>query len=72
MEDDYKYSNSGIYYAPEAETIKEYRDYIENLPIIDDPEIFGMHQNANITFQVRNQNHKDLDFYAVLICLKIN
>ena len=52
MEDEYKYSDSGIYYAPEYETLKEYRDYIEMLPIIDDPEIFGMHQNANITFQV--------------------
>jgi dynein heavy chain len=48
----YKFSNSGTYYAPELDTLKQYRDYIENLPIIDDPEIFGMHQNANITFQV--------------------
>ena len=52
MDDDYRYSKSGVYYAPEAETLREYREYIEGLPIIDDPEIFGMHQNANITFQV--------------------
>ena len=52
LEPGYKYSTSGIYYAPELETLKQYREYIDNLPIIDDPEIFGMHQNANITFQV--------------------
>lgn len=57
MEDDYKYSASGIYYAPELETLKEYRDYIDSLPIIDDPEIFGMHQNANITFQTQETSY---------------
>ncbi len=52
LDDDYKFSESGIYYAPQFDTIKMYRDYIDKLPIIDDPEIFGMHQNANIIFQV--------------------
>ena len=42
----------GIYYAPEADTIQEFRDYIESLPFSDEPEIFGMHENANIAFQV--------------------
>jgi dynein heavy chain len=49
---DYKYSPSGTYYPPDFETIQHYRNYVENLPLIDDPEIFGMHQNANITYQV--------------------
>lgn len=34
------------------DTLAEYRQYIEDLPIIDEPEIFAMHNNANITFQV--------------------
>ena len=53
----YKFSGSGIYYAPELETLKEYREYIDGLPIIDDPEIFGMHQNANITFQSQETSY---------------
>jgi len=32
--------------------LQQYRDFIENLPLIDEPEIFGMHDNANIAFQV--------------------
>ena len=48
----YKFSDSGTYYAPILDTLVEYRDYIENLPIIDNPEIFGMHDSANIAFQV--------------------
>jgi len=49
---DYKYSQSGIYYCPEKQFLQQYRDYIEELPINDNPEIFGMNSNANITFQV--------------------
>ena len=49
----YKYSPSGIYYCPEKQFLQQYRDYIEELPLNDNPEIFGMNSNANITFQVR-------------------
>ncbi|KAK6493365.1 dynein heavy chain 6 [Huso huso] len=47
----YKYSASGMYYAPEEDSLQNYREYIEKLPLIDDPEIFGMHENANLAFQ---------------------
>ena len=43
---------SGIYYSPDMDTLNEFRKYIEDLPIIDEPEIFAMHENANISFQV--------------------
>ncbi|KAL4640265.1 dynein heavy chain 6, axonemal [Arapaima gigas] len=51
LEDGHSYSSSGIYFAPEADSLHCYRDYIEKLPLIDDPEIFGMHENANLAFQ---------------------
>ncbi|XP_028297484.1 dynein heavy chain 6, axonemal-like, partial [Gouania willdenowi] len=47
----YTYSPSGTYFAPEADDLEQYKEYIESLPIIDDPEIFGMHENANQAFQ---------------------
>ncbi|XP_044910412.1 dynein axonemal heavy chain 6 isoform X7 [Felis catus] len=56
LEEDYKYSESGIYFAPLADTLQEFKDYIENLPLIDDPEIFGMHENANLVFQYKETN----------------
>lgn len=43
---------SGIYYAPMTPKLDDFRQYIESLPLIDEPEIFGMHENANIAFQV--------------------
>ncbi|XP_004691642.1 PREDICTED: dynein heavy chain 6, axonemal [Condylura cristata] len=56
LEDNYKYSESGIYFAPLADSLQEFKDYIENLPLIDDPEIFGMHENANLVFQHKETN----------------
>ncbi|CAO2605458.1 Dynein axonemal heavy chain 6 [Lemmus lemmus] len=56
LEDDYKYSESGIYFSPLADSLQEFKDYIEDLPLIDDPEIFGMHENANLVFQYKETN----------------
>jgi len=44
----------GIYYPPGLDSLVEYRDYVASLPISDEPEVFDMHENANIAFQVRN------------------
>lgn len=51
LEDDYKFSVSGIYRAPLEGNMASVREYIESLPLTDPPEIFGMHENANITSQ---------------------
>eukprot|EP00913_Durusdinium_trenchii_P034417 g32198.t1 len=45
----YKYSTSGLYYAPGAETIEEFITYIKGLPLYPMPEAFGLHENCNIT-----------------------
>ncbi|KAK9882719.1 hypothetical protein WA026_022770 [Henosepilachna vigintioctopunctata] len=47
----YQYSQSGTYYCPRFEKLQDYRNFIEELPILEEPEIFGMHENANIAFQ---------------------
>ena len=53
LEKGYSFSKSGLYYSLEVENEDhphaEYMAYIEQLPINPDPEIFGMHANANIT-----------------------
>lgn len=54
--DDYKFSPSGNYFAPKEGNLSSYHKYIETLPIEADPEIFGMHENANITFQRQETN----------------
>ena len=53
MKDDYKFSQSGLYYSvavpDEGSAHEAYVEYIESLPIVPDPECFGMHENADIT-----------------------
>lgn len=53
LADGYTYSPSGVYYCPQRKFLQNYREYIEELPLNDNPEIFGMNSNANITFQVK-------------------
>ena len=52
LDNRYRYSESGIYHSPPYGTEAKFVSYIERLPIIDEPEIFGMHENANIAFQM--------------------
>ena len=47
----YVLSSSKIYYVPAYGTLKDYTEYIQSLPNFEDPEVFGMHENANITYQ---------------------
>ena len=50
LEDGYKFSESGIYFAPTNGPLDVYRNYIDTLPLIDNPEVFGLHEYANITY----------------------
>ena len=31
--------------------MENYVNFVESLPLVDDPEVFGMHENANINYQ---------------------
>jgi dynein heavy chain len=44
---------SGTYYVPPDGSLDSYRDYLRALPATEAPEVFGMHPNANISFQLQ-------------------
>lgn len=44
-------SESGTYYAPKEGSLEELKEYTRGLPVEDPPETFGLHPNADITFQ---------------------
>lgn len=50
LQDKYTFSKSGIYKAPPIGPKQQCLDYFSNLPFSDNPEVFGMHDNANVTF----------------------
>jgi len=50
LDDTYTFSRSGIYKAPPIGPKQQVLDYFSGLPMSDNPEVFGMHDNANVTF----------------------
>ncbi len=56
LEDNYPLSQSGLYIVPEVGTLASFKDYISSLPLVDPPEVFGLHENANITYQAQESD----------------
>jgi dynein heavy chain len=53
MNDSYRLSKLETYVAPPEGPLADTRTYIEGLPLDEDPEVFGLHPNANIAFELR-------------------
>lgn len=51
LDDDYRFTSDGVYYAPPSGDLASYKAYIDQLPFADAPEVFGLHSNAGITFE---------------------
>ncbi|KAE9139210.1 Dynein heavy chain 6, axonemal [Phytophthora fragariae] len=51
----HSYSSSGIYHVPTELSHTSIQSYLGNLPAFDNPELFGMHENANVTYE-RNES----------------
>ncbi len=63
MELNHKFSPSGIYTQPPITNYDGYLAYLKSLPLNDTPEIFGLHDNANITFA----NNETSDLLSCII-----
>lgn len=55
-EANYKFSPSPIYYSPAPGSLEDYRDYVRGLPFFEGPEVFGLHENANISCALSETN----------------
>lgn len=52
----YAFSASGIYRVPHGSlSHASILEYLNDLPALDNPELFGMHENANVTYE-RNES----------------
>ena len=57
LKDGYKYSESGKYVVPPDGPLSGYIEYIKNdMPAIDLTEVFGLHDNADITSAINETN----------------
>ena len=66
LEDDYKLSQSGRYYAPPSDGYDAFVTYIKDLPPDTPTEVVGMNTNASI---VKEQNETSLFADSILLTL---
>lgn len=58
LKDGYKFSESGKYVIPPDGPLSSYIEYIkEQMPINDLTEVFGLHDNADITSAINDTNN---------------
>jgi len=56
LDDTYRFSSSGTYYAPPHGDHQATLDFINSFPLIANPEAFGLHENADITKDIGETN----------------
>jgi dynein heavy chain len=49
--DSYRLSKLDIYYAPPEGPFAVLNEYLDQLPLDEDPEVFGLHPNANMMYE---------------------
>ena len=55
--ENFAYLENSPYTIPDLLTLESFKAQASALPIADDPNIFGMHENANIAFQKSESNY---------------
>ena len=56
LKEGYKLSPSGAYFVPVDGTMDDYKEYIKTLPLNDLTEVFGLHDNAEISSAIIETN----------------
>ena len=56
LQADHTFDTNGAYSCPEKATIASSTDSVSRMPLNDDPEVFGLHENANITSAIKESS----------------
>ena len=64
----YKFSPSGTYYAPPKGAYEDYVEFIKELPMSQNPEIFGMHDNVDISRELQETREVKYQQISFSIC----
>ncbi|KAI9224248.1 dynein heavy chain and region D6 of dynein motor-domain-containing protein [Blastocladiella britannica] len=53
LDDNFPLSPSGIYVVPADGNLASFRSHIDKFPFTEEPSVFGMHENANVSYQLQ-------------------
>ncbi|KAK6993742.1 dynein heavy chain 3 axonemal, partial [Biomphalaria glabrata] len=65
-DEQYRFSDSGLYYVTVEGTYEHSLEYIRSLPLVPHPEVFGLHENADIS---KDQQETQLLFESIVLTL---
>lgn len=51
LKESYEFSPGGVYVAPSDLKLEAVKEFVNKFPNDDDPQVFGLHSNANITYE---------------------
>ncbi|KAH9505438.1 Dynein heavy chain 3, axonemal, partial [Bulinus truncatus] len=66
VDKNYKFSDSGTYFVPSEGDYENCLEYIRSLPLVPHPEVFGLHENADIS---KDQQETQLLFEGIVLTL---
>ena len=61
----YTWTPHSIYKVPDVTEFNDFIEFVKNLPMNTDPQVFGFHSNADIT---KDLNETNLLFESILVC----
>ncbi|KAL2653916.1 hypothetical protein R1flu_022044 [Riccia fluitans] len=62
----HKFSESGIFAVPDVSNVNGFLNYCKEIPLAPKPEIFGLHENADITCNLNESK----DLYGTVLTLQ--
>ncbi|KPI86557.1 putative dynein heavy chain [Leptomonas seymouri] len=57
LEEGYRFCEEGVYVVPPSGTLAEAQQHIQNMSLVDEPAVFGMHENANLRYQLQTSEY---------------
>ena len=57
LEEGHCFCQEGVYVVPASGTLAEAQQHIQAMSLVDEPAVFGMHENANLRYQLQRSEY---------------
>ncbi|KPA85080.1 putative dynein heavy chain [Leptomonas pyrrhocoris] len=57
LKEGHRFCEEGVYAVPMSGTLAEAQQHIQAMSLVDEPAVFGMHENANLRYQLQTSEY---------------